>query len=119
MTLFFYFFYFYFYFFIYYHYLTNYVYSGVLTKSHLPDIAPLLAGMFSTSVGLSWFHASIAPLPASLFSTSMGLLSFIELPCFKFLLSIDPLPTGLFSTPADLPCIMILSIWKPIGTRAC
>ena len=97
----------------------NYVYSGVLTRSHLPDISPLPAGLFSTPTGLSWYHASIAPLPAILFSTLMGLLAFNDLACFKFLPSIDPLPAGLFSTPVGLPCIMILKIWKPIGTRAC
>ena len=68
----------------------NYVPSGVLTRSLLPDISPLPAGLFSTSMGLSWYHARIAPFPASLFSTPMG-----------------------------FPCIKILSIWKSIGTRAC
>ena len=97
----------------------NYVYSGVLTRSHLPDIAPLPAGLFSTPTGLSWYHASIIPQPVSLFSTATSFLAFIELPCFKFLLSIDPLPAVPFSTPAGFPCIMILNIWNPIGTRAC
>ena len=103
---------------LYYHYFTNYVYSGVLTKCHLPDITPLPASLFSTPVGLSWYHASIAPLPVNLFSTLTGLLAFIELPVVRFLLIIDPLPMGLFNTPAGLPCIMILNIWKTIGTRA-
>ena len=98
---------------------TSHVYSNALTRSISPDISPLPVGMFSTSTGLSWYHASIVPLPTSLFSTPTGLLAFIELPCFKFLLSIDPLPTGLFSTPTGLSCIMILNIWKLIGTRVC
>ena len=97
----------------------NYVHSGVLTRSHLRDIAPLPACMFSTSGDLSWYHASIAPLPASLFNTPTGLLAFIKLHVIRFLLSIDSLPAGLFSTLAGFPCIMILNIWKPIGTRAC
>ena len=75
----------------------NYVHSGALTRSLLPDIAPLPAGLFSTSTGLPWYHASIVPLPMHLFSTPMGLLAFIELLCFKFLLSIDPTPAGLFN----------------------
>ena len=75
----------------------NYVHSGALTRSLLPNIAPL---------------------PAGLFSTPMGLLAFIELLCFKFLFSIDTLLGGLFSTPVGLPCIMILNIWKLIGTKA-
>ena len=65
---------------IYYHYFMNYVRSGVLTRSHLLDIAPLPAGLFSTPASLSWYHASIAPLLASLFSTLTGLLAFIEFP---------------------------------------
>ena len=97
----------------------NYVHSGVLTRSHLPDIFPLPAGLFSTSMGFYWYHASISPLPTSLFSTPTGLLTFIELPVVRFLLSIDLLPAGLFSTPTGFPCIMILKIWKQIGTRAC
>ena len=126
----------------------NHVHSTTLTRPLLPDISPLPSGLFSTSTGLSWYHASIVPLPVSMFNIPMGLLAFIELPCFKFLLSIDPLLVGLFSTPlglfafielpyfkfllsidplppglfstlAGFPCIMILSIWKPIGTRAC
>ena len=67
----------------------NYVHSGVLTRSHLLDIAPLPASLFNTHTGLSSYNASIAPLLASLFSTPTGLLAFIELPCFKCLLSID------------------------------
>ena len=102
-----------------YHCYTNHVHSGALTICLLPDIAPLPAGLFNTSTGLSWYHASIIWLPARLFSTPMGLLAFIELPCFKLLLSIDPLQAGLFSTPTGFPCIKILSIWKLIGTRAC
>ena len=97
----------------------NHVHSGALTRSLSPDIALLPVGLFSTLTGLSWYHASIVPLPASMFSTPTSLLSFIELPCFKLLLSIDPLPVGLFSTPTGLPCETILNIWKSIGTRAC
>ena len=97
----------------------NHVHSGALTRSLLPNISPLPTGLFSTPTGLSWYHASIVPLPASIFSTLTGLLAFIDLPCCDFLFSIDPLLVGLFSTPVGLPCIMILSIWKPIGTRAC
>ena len=97
----------------------NSVYSGVLTRSHLLEITPIPAGLFSTPTGLSWYHASIALLPVSLFSTPMGLLAFIELPVIRFLLSIGPLPVGLFSTPVGLPYIMILKIWKRIGNRAC
>ena len=97
----------------------NYVHSGVLTRSHLPDIAMLPVGLYSTPKGLYWYHASIAPLPVSLFSTPTGLLAFIKLHVVWFLLSIDPLPAGMFSTPAGLPCIMILNIWKSIGIRAC
>ena len=63
----------------------NHVHSGVLTRSLLPDIAPLPAGLFSTPTSLSWYHASIAPLPAGLFSTPMGLLAFTELPCFQMI----------------------------------
>ena len=88
----------------------NYVHSGALTRSLLPDNAPLLAGLFSTSTGLPWYHASIVPLPMSLFSTPTDLLAFNELLYFKLLLSIDPLPTGLFSTPTGFPCIMILNV---------
>ena len=76
----------------------NHVHSGALTRSLLPDISLLPAGLFSTPAGLPCYHASIVPLPASLFSTPMGLLAFIKLPCFKLLLSIDPLPAGLFNT---------------------
>ena len=101
------------------HYFMNHVHSSALTRSLLPGIAPLPAGLFSTLTGLSWYHASIVLLPMSLFNSPTGLLAFIELPCFKFLLSIDPLPVGLFSTPAGFPCIMILNIWNLIGTRAC
>ena len=97
----------------------NHVHSGALTRSLLPDIAPLPAGLFSTPTSLSWYNASIILLPASLFSTPAGLLAFIKLPCFNFLLSIDPLPAGLFSASTGLPCIMILNIWNPIGNRAC
>ena len=97
----------------------NYVHSSALTRSLLPGIASLPTSLFSTSTGLPWYHASIVPLLASLFSTPTGLLAFIELPCFEFLLSIDPLPASLFSTPTGFPCIMILTIWKLIGTRAC
>ena len=97
----------------------NYVYSGVLTRSHLPDIFMLPTGLFNTPVGLSWYHASIALPPVSLFSFPMGLLAFIELPVIRFLLSIDLLLVGMFSTPTGFPCIMILSIWKLIGTGAC
>ena len=98
---------------------TNHVHSHALTRSLLPDTAPLLAGLFSTPMGLSWYHASIVPLPTGLFSTLTCLLAFIELPCFKFLLSIDPLLVSLFSIPMGFPCIMILSIWNPIVTRVC
>ena len=98
---------------------TNHVHSSALTRSLLPDISPFLVGIFSTSIGLSWYHASIAPLPVILFSTPMSLLSFIELPCFKILLNIDSLPAGLFNTPMGLLHIMILSIWKLVGTRVC
>ena len=73
------------------------MHSSALTRSLLPDIAPL---------------------PAGLFNTPTGLLAFIELPYFKFLLRIDPLLVGLFNTLVGFPCIMILNIWKPIGTRA-
>ena len=97
----------------------NNVHSGALTISLLPDISLLTAGLFSTPVGLSWYHASIAPLPIGLFSTSTVLLAFTKLPFFQTLLSIDPLPTGLFSTLAGFLCIIILSIWKSVGTRAC
>ena len=95
------------------------MYSGVLTKSHLPDISPLPAGLFSTPMGLSWYHASIVLLPASLFSNPMGLLAFIELPGLKLLFSIEPLLADMFSTSMGFPCITILNIWKLIGTRAC
>jgi hypothetical protein len=40
---------------------------------HLPDIASLPAGLFSTPAKLSWRHACIAPLPADLFSIPAGL----------------------------------------------
>ena len=94
--------------------------SGALTRYLLPNITPLPAGSFSTSAGLSWYHASIALLLVSLFSTLMGLLAFIELPYFfRLLLSIEPLLAGLFSTLIGFACIKILSIWKSIGTRAC
>ena len=93
--------------------------SSALTRSLLPDIALLLASLFSTSMGLSWYHASIVPLPVSLFSTPTGLLSFIKLPDFMVLHNIDPLPASLFSTPVGLLCIMIVNIWKSIGTRVC
>ena len=96
----------------------NHVHNSALTRSLLPDISPLPASLFSTSTGLSWYHASIAPLPVGLFSTSMSLLAFIELVCFQMLLSIDPLPAGLFTTPTSFLGIMILSIWKSVGTRA-
>ena len=79
--------------------LSNHVPSGALTRSLLPDIAPLPAGLLSTPTGLSWYHASIAPFLESLFSTPMDLLAFIELLCCTFLLSTDPLQAGLFSTP--------------------
>ena len=98
---------------------TNHVHSNALTEPLLPDIAPLPAGMFSSQMGLSWYHASIVPLPTGLFNTPTCLLAFIELPCFKMLLSINTLPAGLFSNPMSLLRIMILSIWKSIGTRAC
>ena len=77
----------------------NHVHSGVLTRYLSPDIAPLLANLFNTPTGLSWYHASIVLLPASLFSTPTGLLAFIELPCFNFLLSIDPAACRLVQYP--------------------
>jgi hypothetical protein len=40
---------------------------------HLPDIASLPAGLFSTPTKLSWRHACIAPLLADLFSIPAGL----------------------------------------------
>ena len=40
---------------------------------HIPDIAPLPAGLFSTLAKLSWRHECIYPLPADLFSIPMGL----------------------------------------------
>ena len=92
---------------LYYSCFTNYVHSSALTRSLLPGIAPLSAGMFSTPTGLPWYHASIVSLLVSLFSTPTGLLAFIELLVVRFLLSIDLLPTGLFSTPVGFPCIMI------------
>jgi hypothetical protein len=57
---------------------------------HLPDIASLPAGLFSTPTKLSWRHACIAPLPADLFSIPAGLqtlptaLIYI-LFCFSFM----------------------------------
>ena len=97
----------------------NHVHSNALTKTLLPDIAMVQEGLFSTSVGLSWYHASIAPLPAGLFSTLTGLLAFIKLPCFKILLSIESLSSSMFSTSVGLPLIIILNVRKTIGTRAC
>ena len=76
----------------------NHVHSSALTRSLLPNISPLLACVFSTPVGLSWYHASIAHLPAIMFSTPMGLLTFIKLLVVIFLLSIDLLLARLFST---------------------
>jgi hypothetical protein len=43
------------------------------TDFHLPDIASLPAGLFSTPTKLSWRHACIYPLPADLFSIPAGL----------------------------------------------
>ena len=43
------------------------------TDFHLPDIASLPAGLFSTPTKLSWRHACIYPLPADLFSIPTGL----------------------------------------------
>jgi hypothetical protein len=40
---------------------------------HLPDIASLPAGLFSTPTKLSWRHACIYPLPVDLFSIPAGL----------------------------------------------
>jgi hypothetical protein len=40
---------------------------------HVPDIASLPAGLFSTLTKLSWHHACIYPLPVDLFSVPAGL----------------------------------------------
>jgi hypothetical protein len=40
---------------------------------HIPDIASLPAGLFSTPAKLPWRHACIYPLPADLFSIPAGL----------------------------------------------
>jgi hypothetical protein len=40
---------------------------------HIPDIASLPAGLFSTPTKLSWCHACIYPLPADLLSIPTGL----------------------------------------------
>ena len=74
------------------------MHRGALTRSLLPDIAPLRAGLFSTPTGL---------------------LAFTDLPYFHILLSIEPLLADLFDTMIGLLRIMILSIWKSVGTRAC
>ena len=77
----------------------NHVPSNALTRPILPDIAPLPVGLFSTSVGLYWYHESIALVLVTLFNTSTGLLTLTRIPCLKLLLSMDPLPVSLFSTP--------------------
>jgi hypothetical protein len=55
---------------------------------HLPDIASLPAGLFSTPTKLSWRHACIAPLPADLFSIPTGLqtlpIALIDIFIFLF-----------------------------------
>jgi hypothetical protein len=60
------------------------------TDFHVPDIASLPAGLFSTPTKLSWRHACIAPLPADLFSIPAGLQTLPTaliniLFCFSFI----------------------------------
>jgi hypothetical protein len=45
----------------------------LFTNFHIPDIASLPAGLFSTLAKLSWHHACIYLLPADLFSIPVGL----------------------------------------------
>ena len=93
------------------------MHSDAFTRSLLPDISLFLVGLFSTPVGLSWYHASIAPPRESLFSTPMGLLALTRLPCLKILISTDPLLASLFNTPVDLLRIrFFFNMWKPVGT---
>jgi hypothetical protein len=47
--------------------------SFLFANFHVPDIASLPAGLFSTPTKLSWCHACIYPLPADLFSIQAGL----------------------------------------------
>ena len=79
------------------------MHNNMFMMSILPSIAPLSTSLFSTPVGLPWYHTSMAPLLAIMFSTPVGLLVFIELPLFMILHGMDPLPVGLFSTSVGLP----------------
>jgi hypothetical protein len=49
------------------------IWLPTIADFHVPDIASLPAGLFSTPTKLSWRRACIYPLPTDLFSIPAGL----------------------------------------------
>ena len=79
------------------------MHNNVFMMSLLLSIDLLPVSLFSTLMGLPWYHTSMAPLPASMFSTPTVFLVFTELPLFMILLGMDMLPMDLFSTLIGFP----------------